>query len=204
MMEETFLVEHIKEAVCFVSRDLRADLAASKPRSSPHNIEYVLPDGVSNLRGFARPPQPRAQPPADGQGKGKEKAAEQVLALNNERFTVPELLFHPSDIALKQAGVAELVMEAAQGVHPDLQQLLYSNILLVGGTTRCPGFKERLEAELRSLVPDHFDIGVHGPTDPITCAWQGGSVLGTTMEYANFSMSRHQYYEEGPGRLFFG
>ena len=202
MMEETFLVEHIKDAVCFVSRDLRHDLTLSKPRSSPHKIEYVLPDGVKNLHGFARAPTANAQSVQGSQGKDKD--VEQILALNNERFTVPELLFHPTDVGLRQAGVAELLVEAAQGVHPDLHQLLYSNILLVGGTSRCPGFKERLEAELRSLVPDHFMIGVHAPPNPTTYAWQGGSVLGTSPEYTSFSMTRRQYYEEGSSRMFFG
>ena len=29
---------------------------------------------------------------------------EQVLTVNNERFMVPEALFHPSDIGMRQAG----------------------------------------------------------------------------------------------------
>ena len=31
----------------------------------------------------------------------------QVLQLNNERFLVPELAFSPSDIGLKQGGIAQ-------------------------------------------------------------------------------------------------
>lgn len=30
---------------------------------------------------------------------------EQVLSMNNERFMVPEALFHPTDIGMNQAGV---------------------------------------------------------------------------------------------------
>jgi hypothetical protein len=41
---------------------------------------------------------------------------EQVLQLNNERFMVPEALFHPSDIGLNQAG--------KQSIHCWLQQHL--------------------------------------------------------------------------------
>ena len=39
--------------------------------------------------------------------------AVQVLLLNNERFLVPELAFHPGDIGLQQAGLPELLAEAA-------------------------------------------------------------------------------------------
>lgn len=34
-----------------------------------------------------------------------------------------------------------------------------STLLAAGGTTRCPGFRERLYAELRPLVPDDYEVG---------------------------------------------
>ena len=61
MMDEAYLVEHVKQAACFVSQDLPADLRAAKGSSSPHKAEYVLPDGLSASRGFLRPPQPRSR-----------------------------------------------------------------------------------------------------------------------------------------------
>ena len=54
MMEETYLVDNIKEQVCFVSTDLASDLAAS--RKGTHKLEYVLPDGVDERIGYARKP----------------------------------------------------------------------------------------------------------------------------------------------------
>ena len=59
MMDETYLVEHIKEQVCFVSAALGADLAAAK--AGRHRLEYVLPDGVNEQLGYARPPAARAE-----------------------------------------------------------------------------------------------------------------------------------------------
>lgn len=38
---------------------------------------------------------------------GKYKTSEQILRLNNERFAVPEMLFHPSDIGIQEMGVPE-------------------------------------------------------------------------------------------------
>lgn len=59
-MDEPLLMEHVKEASCFVSTDLAADLRAAKT-SHVHRAEYVLPDGLSHSRGFLRPWQPAAQ-----------------------------------------------------------------------------------------------------------------------------------------------
>lgn len=59
MMEETFLMEHIKESACFVSQDLKADLAIAK--KGGYRMEYVLPDGVSNGSGYLRKPLSREE-----------------------------------------------------------------------------------------------------------------------------------------------
>lgn len=82
---------------------------------------YVLPDFVptsNNKLGYLRipptgltpPPSPPPTPPpmeeivpgsgAGNKGKGKEKVVEeeQLLQMNNERFSVPEVVFNPSSI----------------------------------------------------------------------------------------------------------
>ena len=58
-MEETYLMEHIKEAACFVSQDLDRDLAAAK--RGQHSCEYVLPDGLGNGAGYLRKPLTKEQ-----------------------------------------------------------------------------------------------------------------------------------------------
>ena len=74
---------------------------------------------------------------------------------------VPELVFNPSDIGLDQSGLAQCVADAAQGVHPDLRPLLFSNVLCTGGMACCPGFAARLAADLRPLVPTDIEVGAH-------------------------------------------
>lgn len=54
MMDESFLIEIIKDAVCFVSPDAKADLRLAHSKASPHRLEYVLPDGLHNTRGYVR------------------------------------------------------------------------------------------------------------------------------------------------------
>jgi actin-related protein 6 len=202
MMEETYLVDIIKEATCFVSQDPRHDLLLSKKPglASPYRLEYVLPDGFTTTRGFAR----RPQIPDKTQPKPAQAVTEQVLALNNERFIVPELLFHPEGIQLDQAGVPELISEAVNAAHPSLHALLYSNVLLMGGTARCPGFCERIRTELRTLVPDEYELNVQLADDPVTAAWAGGSLLGSSSAYRLQMVTRQQYEEQGGHRVRWG
>ena len=35
------------------------------------------------------------------------------MRIGNERFTVPEILFHPSDIGINEAGVPEMLTQVA-------------------------------------------------------------------------------------------
>ena len=81
-----------------------------------------------------------------------------ALQLNNERFQVPEVIFHPSDVGMQQMGLAEAVVEAADAVHPDLRPLLFSNVICTGGTASCPGFSDRLSSDLRQLVSAEFEV----------------------------------------------
>lgn len=192
-MEESYLVEHIKDTVCFVSADLQQDLRLAQSSHSPHKLEFVLPDGFTNMTGFARKPEATARGKASSAPSQKELA----VALNNERFLVPELLFNPSDVSLAQAGIAETIVDAVSSVHPDLHAMLYSNIILSGGSCCCPGFRQRLVTELRPLVPDHFDLNLVMPDSPVTCAWQGGSTFGCTADYSAMAISKYDYEEQG-------
>jgi len=47
---------------------------------------------------------------------GKYKTGEQILRLANERFAVPEMLFHPSDIGLQDMGVPEAIVDSIQSL----------------------------------------------------------------------------------------
>lgn len=234
MMDESYMMEHVKEAVCYVAGDVRSELAHVARRGLKSSIrrDFVLPDGVHNLLGYVREPNapaaaqpeqqavpagsgavaagagqaggaPRRAGPGDAAGASSGGAGglpqEQVLVLNNERFMVPELLFHPSDIGLQQAGVAEVLVQSVSSCHAALQPLLYSNILLTGGSARFPGFYDRFVAELRPLVPDGVDIHVTLPDQPELTAWRGLSLAVPSGEYAQRAVTKAQYEEQGIG-----
>ncbi|GAA0166276.1 actin and actin related protein [Lithospermum erythrorhizon] len=65
VMDESFLIDHVKEKLCFVSLDLARDLniASSnesfrKPgKDNLFRCTYVLPDGITHTKGFVKDPE---------------------------------------------------------------------------------------------------------------------------------------------------
>ena len=57
------------------------------PKHNPIVQEYILPDLSRNKNGRIRQPDDIVD-------------TDQILVMNNERFTVPELLFRPDDIGM--------------------------------------------------------------------------------------------------------
>lgn len=86
MMEETYLINKVKESCCFISQDFSADLERIKAKKGGE-IRYVLPDYSHSKEGFVLK-----------EGESVVNDDQQVLVLGNERFAIPELLFTPSDI----------------------------------------------------------------------------------------------------------
>lgn len=90
---------------------------------------------------------------------------QQKLRLNNERFTVPELLFNPSDIGIKQMGIAEAIVASVFKCPSHTHSYLFKNIVLTGGNAKFPGMQKRVYDDVRSLVPHEYVINVHLPDE---------------------------------------
>ena len=106
-------------------------------------------------------------------------------------------MFHPSDVGLQQAGVAEATAQAVEAVKRDarLKGLFYANVVLCGGCAALPGFKERFEHELRQFVDagDVLNVSVAADGDPVGAAWRGGSRLGAGDEFERAALTREAY-----------
>ena len=84
----------------------------------------------------------------------------QIIRMNNERFAVPELLFHPSDIGIQQMGISEAIVNVIQNFPTEVQSHLYRNILLTGGSCSLPNFKERVEKDVRTMAPAECPVQI--------------------------------------------
>jgi len=188
VMEETYVMNQVKEDTCFVSYDLYADMAKAKKKYPENDIvrDYVLPDFTSLRRGYVRT---LDQPPVTEQ---------QILRMNNERFSVPELLFHPSDVGINQMGLAETIVYSIKKCPEEAQSHLFKNIIVTGGNALFPGFKERLYKEVRANTPDEFEVNITVPHNPISYAWEGGKLISKDPEFYSFVVTKEEYEEEGP------
>ncbi|KAI5815180.1 actin family [Pyronema omphalodes] len=188
MMEEPYLISQVKEAVCFVSTDFSADLEKCKRLRTVDNPlvrDYVLPDYNTHKAGFVRP-------------HGKRGDDEQVMVLANERFTVPELLFNPADVGVKQAGVAECVLQSLEMVPERYRPLLLANIVLTGGNAAIPGFQERFEKELRPMAPVEATVRAKVPEDPVKYTWLGAAHMANDESFIKKrTVTRKEYMEHG-------
>lgn len=158
VMDESYVINQVKEDSCFVSQNFMADMEMSRKRYPENKIvkEYVLPDFTAIKRGFLRDPVSKKEEPNTDQ---------QTLRLANERFTIPELLFHPSDVGIYQMGVAEAILDACKSCPEKALYHLLSNIVVIGGCAAFSGMEQRLQNEVRALAPDYVDVSVTVPKE---------------------------------------
>ncbi|KAL6702762.1 Actin-related protein 6 [Coniothyrium glycines] len=212
MMEETYLLNEIKETVSYVapsrthfSKDLERTWKGRQgdKRIVDTNIvvDYVLPDYEKSIHGFARPHDPtksrlsRNLQPLHG-------PREDLLPLGNERFAVPELIFNPSDIGIQEMGLSSAVMDALRALPEALRVGLLANIVVVGGNALIDGLVPRLESELRSIVPSEYILNVARAEDPVRHTWLGGARLASQPHLLKeVLITKAEYDEKGSGWL---
>jgi actin-related protein 6 len=186
VMDETYMVNELKETTCFVSDDFRRDLERTWKGGMRDRrildpsivVEYVLPDYETVHKGIVRPHnlaglKRKGSDPELGPKSGR---PEPFVTLGNQRFLVPELLFNPSDIGMKEAGLPTVIMESLDAMPAALRPAMLANVVLVGGNVLLPGFVERLlvhiplppkimlifarTRELRQLAPSEYNVRV--------------------------------------------
>jgi len=127
----------------------------------------------------------------------KDEPEHQFLTLVNERFMVPEVLFHPSDIGGRQCGVAELVTQAVENEdlsNEAMRALAYLDVIVTGGCSKFPNFMERFERELRPLVSEAYMLRIRQMDDPIQAACLGGVDIAKDREFfEKHALTKEEY-----------
>ncbi|KAF9257152.1 actin-related protein Arp6 [Marasmius fiardii PR-910] len=186
MMDETYIMNDVKENCCYVSQNFKHDLEASRldVKNNPIVQQYVLPDLSVNKQGRIRRPEDIVS------------ESDQVLVMNNERFSVPELIFRPDDIGLDQCGLAEAIAASISLLPEDLRGLFWANIGLIGGSTKFLGFRQRLLSEVQPLAPTGYEVRIYECDDPITEPFK--SALNLSWDFLSKAVvTRAEYLEKG-------
>lgn len=209
MRGEPYVVNEMKEKACFVSLDFKSDLEktwkGTRGEKRPEYMtgsggiakDYVLPDSHTRFHGILQEWDPTASSARARKMGGVSN--EDIITLRNERFAVPEVLFNPGDIKLKQPGLPDVVMQSLSVLPEGLWPGLLANIVVVGGNTYLEGFVERLQKELVMRVPDVLRVRVARPEDPITKTWEGAANFARHENAKKLSVTRAEYEEYGGG-----
>ncbi|KAJ7197930.1 actin-related protein Arp6 [Mycena pura] len=186
MMDETHIMNHVKEVCCFVSQDFKNDLEIC--RGTPNNTivqEYVLPDLTKSKAGKIRQPD---DIPLE---------TDQVLTLRNERFSIPEIIFRPDDIGIEQSGLPGAIAASIALLPDDIQGMFWANIGLIGGNTKFPGFRTRLITELQSLAPVGCEVVAYQSSDSILEAYRAAVEFASDPSFSERVITRAEYLEGG-------
>jgi actin-related protein 6 len=203
VLDETYVMNAAKEDSCYVSLDFENDMRLARDESKKRRKEnygykiareYVLPDFTSLRRGYLREMKPLTAPTSSST---QHQSSEQTIVLNNERFSVPEVLFNPSDVGIMQMGIAEAIAHSISLCDESTHSWLYRNIVLTGGNVVFPNMKERVEREVRAYAPTEYDVIVRIPNEPMSYAWHGGALFADDPCLAKVSVSREEYLERG-------
>lgn len=132
---------------------------------------------------------------------------EQLLIMDTERVSVPELLFRPSDIGIKSAGISEASFQALECLSPTDMALAASRVILTGGNVNLHNFSRRFTKELRAYIPDVIPMQVVAPAlnlndDPSLTAIRGmcswvNSLTDRSTEWTQSVVTRQEYLERG-------
>ena len=127
-----------------------------------------------------------------------------VIHISDERHEATEVLFDTSRIGSEAPPVHEVLMTSINKSDLDLRSTLFGNIVLSGGSTKTPGFGDRLLYEVRKLAPERTRIRIVAPPERECSAWVGGSILASLATFKNMWITRAEWEEGGVGVLFRG
>ncbi|KAF8956525.1 actin-related protein Arp6 [Flammula alnicola] len=196
MMDETYIMNHVKESCCFVSTNYKQDTETCRvdPKHNPIVQEYMLPDLSTNRKGRVRNPDDIIT------------ETDQILVMNNERFTVPEVLFRPDDNSILMMCLSYRIGSSRPPFDDCLfyiastqrfTGMFWANIGLIGGNTKFSGFRERLLSELQTLAPVDCEVLIYECDDPITEAYESAYNFASQDGFARLAVTRAEYAESG-------
>eukprot|EP00002_Diphylleia_rotans_P010499 TRINITY_DN2097_c0_g1_i1.p1 TRINITY_DN2097_c0_g1~~TRINITY_DN2097_c0_g1_i1.p1 ORF type:complete len:1391 (-),score=307.26 TRINITY_DN2097_c0_g1_i1:3220-7392(-) len=121
--------------------------------------------------------------------------------IESQRFRVPEILFNPLLGGFEDDSVQSTIQKVVQACPIDVRREMCQNILLSGGTTITPGFRERLHKELQAITPalPPLQLRAEGLSKYLT--WMGGAVLTLDDSFQDLVVRRESYEENGADRL---
>ena len=199
MQDDVSLVTDIKEKICHVSQDYLRDMtAASMHRKLNHlTAHYLLPNHITSHTGTVLTSPSSSSSSSLRPSLPSTGGDDVVISLSNECIATPELLFYPSDIGLPFQGLADAIVSSIMACGEFMHSLLFSHIIVLGGSSLFSGLEERLESEVRQRAPAEYTVHVVRSKEALTTAWCGGSCLSIDPSFSTVYLTKKEYEEQG-------
>ena len=120
-----------------------------------------------------------------------------VITIGKERFRSTECIFDPTVIGVEDVGAHKLIHKCLQQCDIDMRRDLFCNIIMSGGSTMFRGFPERMEHEMRKLIPERAHFKIIAPPERKYSVWIGGSILTSLTFFERSWITKQAYEEEG-------
>lgn len=182
------VAQRVKEKYCYIASDMAKEF---------NKYDYDLPSYITRHEEMNR--------------KLNKKYS---FDIGYEKFLGPEIFFHPEMFSSQwTTPLHEVIDEVIWSCPIDTRRPLYKNIVLSGGTTMFQHFDRRLQKDLTKLVnaraKEHskqlkdgreikYECNVVSHERQRYAVWYGGSVVGSSPEYAIKAHTKAQYEEYGP------
>ncbi|XP_024976564.1 actin-related protein 8 isoform X2 [Cynara cardunculus var. scolymus] len=117
-----------------------------------------------------------------------EVAAVGWFTLKRERFQTGEILFQPRIAGMRAMGLHQAVglcVDHCHGAELSADESWFKTIVLAGGTACLPGLAERLEKEVRDLLPPSIANGIRVIPPPYGAdsAWYGAKLVSNLSSF---------------------
>jgi actin-related protein len=121
------------------------------------------------------------------------------VIIKDQRIKCPEALFKPEMVGKIGVGIAKTCCDSIERCDIDIRKDLYNCIALSGGNSMFKGLKERLEKEMRVLVPYSMqkEVRVISPPERKFASWIGGSILSSVSHFESSWITKTEYEENG-------
>jgi len=164
------IVNVIKEKVCYVASDFKAE--AARYDNDTHGMErsYELPDASMITVGPDRYRCP-------------------------EVLFQPAKLLGADGVGMK--GIHELCNTSIEKIDTmELRTKMFENVVLSGGSSMLPGIGERLQNEVSALATDGATVSVVTDSQRKYAAWVGGSMLGSLPTIKDILITKEEWEED--------
>jgi len=165
---EQFFVRFVKEKACYAALDYKQETQNSLKEKGKFKLE--LQDQINDFKKIELP--------------------------ESARFNAVEGLFNPEIWGIDGQGIHKLIHKAIQSSSMDLRREMARNIYLCGGMSRIPGLKDRLEKELKALLPPALTVKVNCSEYSYHSAYLGAFKFIQQPEYSKLFITRQDWATE--------